>query len=52
MMAARIGCLLTTGVGHGRKAHARKCSRLGLAAYRFAWPRASFFTLRFFDPRA
>jgi hypothetical protein len=22
------------------------------AAYRFDWPRANFFTLRFFDPRA
>ena len=22
------------------------------SSYRFAWPRASFFTLRFFDPRA
>src|SRR5450631_2970393 len=43
--------LLTTGVGHGRAAHARDF-RIRLAAYRLAWPRASFFTLRFFDPRA
>ena len=44
--------LLTAGVGHGRSAHARHCSRRRRTAYRFAWPRASFFTLRFFDPRA
>jgi len=25
---------------------------LPIAAYRFDWPRANFFTLRFFDPRA
>jgi hypothetical protein len=30
-------------------AHARNSER---AAYRFDWPRANFFTLRFFDPRA
>jgi hypothetical protein len=30
-------------------AHARNSER---DAYRFDWPRANFFTLRFFDPRA
>jgi hypothetical protein len=33
----------------GEPAHARYSER---AAYRFDWPRANFFTLRFFDPRA
>jgi len=28
------------------------CGGWGLDNYRFAWPRAIFFTLRFFDPRA
>src|ERR1700685_2818409 len=50
MIAARVRCLLTAGVGHGRETHARHCSQRRRTAYRFAWPRASFFTLRFFDP--
>src|SRR5208283_2596702 len=33
-------------------AHARNCLQPRPTSYRFAWPRASFFTLRFFDPRA
>ncbi len=33
----------------GHLAHARNSEA---PAYRFDWPRANFFTLRFFDPRA